>query len=961
MGNSFLYTLTLSSRQLCVVLLLVLSAGCDDGPLAEEYVSRAQSMRADGELLAAMVELKNAAIKYPDSSEIRFVLGQTYLELGYPVHAEKEFDVAIKLGDATTQVKHHKLKALLIQGQFEDVLGGLEQEAYDQDPVWLALAGWANVGLGEFDIAREKFSTVLELDGERLAEAHLGLAQISRREGDEESAQEHLAQALTVDSGHLESLKFKGATALDAGDYVEAEVAFKKALEGSPQDFLALVGVSRALLGQRKVEEAEPFIRTARQINPASHQYLHIKGLFAYRSGDLQLAKKELTAALAANREYPPSLFLMAQLAHEQNLPEQGYVYLKQLSTFEPRHLAGAKLLARAEMQRGAPTEAVRVLAPFYHAQPNDIELLELLGNAYMRVRHYELAIEMFQQARTIAPESVELKVRLAAAMIVTGDAEQAISLLEQTMAQHPHDFRPKELLVSTYLQVGESARAKKIAEELTVNQPDEAIGHLLLARVLEALGNVDKARIEYAKAQELDDTGVDALTSLAKLELAAGNLVEARAVYRRILDRHPGRSSAMIAVAELELQLEDADAARTQYEAVLELHPTHYSALLGLAGIAKGEGRMDDSERLLTSARDAFPDSPYPHVALTELYLDQRRMGLALDSATRALDLAPQDIPVSLNMTNVYLARGEPGPAAAILRNLVDQGHENVDLFYRLGETSRLAGELDQAADALEKALELTPTHLASRMSLAKVWHNKGEAQKALDIARAIQVDRPDRAEGYVLEGQLALEQGDPTTAKHRYQQAHSIMSSSATVIGQVHAMWQLGERDQAIALLESWTQLHPEDLNTQISLANTYHLVEDTANAIGKYEQILEYQPNHVESLNNLALLYSSQGDARARLLASRAFDLAPKSTSVADTFGWLLIQSNEVQQGVSVLEAARRRAPENAELRFHLALGYAKLGRLKESRTILKNLLESEQPFTQREEAEALLNSM
>ena len=112
---------------------------------------------------------------------------------------------------------------------------------------------------------------------------------------------------------------------------------------------------------------------------------------------------------------------------------------------------------------------------------------------------------------------------------------------------------------------------------------------------------------------------------------------------------------------------------------------------------------------------------------------------------------------------------------------------------------------------------------------------------------------------------------------------------------------------------------------------------------------------------ALNNLAWLYFEEGDSRAVGLAERAYNRAPERAEIIDTYGWLLIKSGRLEKGLSLLEKAAKRSPENGDIRYHLAAGLAEVGEQSRARRELTALLDSGKEFSEKAAARTLLNNL
>ena len=72
---------------------------------------------------------------------------------------------------------------------------------------------------------------------------------------------------------------------------------------------------------------------------------------------------------------------------------------------------------------------------------------------------------------------------------------------------------------------------------------------------------------------------------------------------------------------------------------------------------------------------------------------------------------------------------------------------------------------------------------------------------------------------------------------------------------------------------------------------------------------------------ALNNLAWSYYVKKDERAIATAKRAYEAAPNSASVLDTYGWILAERGDLALGIEMLSRAASLASDNAEIKNHL----------------------------------------
>jgi predicted Zn-dependent protease len=88
------------------------------------------------------------------------------------------------------------------------------------------------------------------------------------------------------------------------------------------------------------------------------------------------------------------------------------------------------------------------------------------------------------------------------------------------------------------------------------------------------------------------------------------------------------------------------------------------------------------------------------------------------------------------------------------------------------------------------------------------------------------------------------------------------------------------------------------------------------------------------------------------------------APKSPAIMDTLGWILVQSDDPQRGFDLLKQAADAAPNQGDIRYHLAAAMRKQGKADDARKELEKLLADNAGvvnFTLKSDAEKMLKEL
>ncbi len=151
------------------------------------------------------------------------------------------------------------------------------------------------------------------------------------------------------------------------------------------------------------------------------------------------------------------------------------------------------------------------------------------------------------------------------------------------------------------------------------------------------------------------------------------------------------------------------------------------------------------------------------------------------------------------------------------------------------------------------------------------------------------------------------------------------------------------------------------------RLALAQEFQRTNRRDDAVAQYERVLTATPDDALSLNNLAWMLFEDGSAAQRErgveLAARAYELEGGNLDIADTYGWLLFKSGDVEGGLRVLEQALAASDprSNPDLAYHLAAALSETGDRERAKSLLTEALAPDRGFFSREDAERLLRSL
>ena len=416
------------------------------------------------------------------------------------------------------------------------------------------------------------------------------------------------------------------------------------------------------------------------------------------------------------------------------------------------------------------------------------------------------------------------------------------------------------------------------------------------------------------AVAQAPTDTYYEFL--LARRLEADGDIKGARAALERAAAADPKSAEIRAEIASLHLRRNERAEAEKAAKAALVLDEKNVEAnrALGLINAAAVEASNErtPSQQVATYVGDAIT------------YLERAAAGTTVTA----------DAELFYTLGRLYVRAGSPDKAVQSLTRVLSQNPNSARGRLALAQAYAAAKDLKSAIGTLEEIVEDEP-RVAS--ALAQYQEDAGllvDAAVSYTLALAVQPGNRDlkvRRIAVLLE---AKEYGRAAGFAGDARKQHPNEPVFPRLQGR--ALFDAGDRSGGISVLEAAVKAFPKDTATMFALADVYADAGRGMEAERMLRQLLAAEPANANALNYLGYMLAVRGEQldEAIRLVRRALDTDPDNGAYLDSLGWAHYRKGELEMAEKYLDAAAAKMPENSEVQDHLGDLHARQGRLSEA---------------------------
>jgi len=410
-------------------------------------------------------------------------------------------------------------------------------------------------------------------------------------------------------------------------------------------------------------------------------------------------------------------------------------------------------------------------LATIVNNDPNDLDALMLYART-LRLRRLSSEAEIqYDRIVEVAPTAPEGPYGKGLLALERGDMEAGKSFLSQALNLNETFFPARQMLARIAMSEGDWPTAIQHLNWLATNHARPA-DQVALAQALRLSGPSGYQQAQAVLQPLADAQHVDALVELGRLYNDMGKTPDARNAYEQAARIDPKSGPALFELGETLALQGEYEAAEARMRAAIDANPNNIDARLALAKLYMGPlNKPDMAADLYSSLLDLGINDPETLTSMGDELLDRGRSAEAIQAYRKALTSQPENRFLFHKIGQAQLAQGDLNNARQSEQQALDlAGGVFPQALTGLGDIARLSNNFDQALNYYNQALSQDPNMIGARIGLGQSLAAQGNWMVALSQFEAAAAQDPNNPHALFWLGEAQLRQQDYASAIRTY-----------------------------------------------------------------------------------------------------------------------------------------------------------------------------------------------
>ena len=644
--------------------------------------------------------------------------------------------------------------------------------------------------------------------------------------------------------------------------------------------------------------------------------------------GDYARAMVEFRNAMQVMPKDPQARVLAGETLESLGQDRDAAGFFQSVIESNPDNVRARVDLAEMYEYAHLPQPALKLIAPALAKHPNDAQLLAVRGLARSQQKDYTGAMADAQRAVQLDPTYEQAVGLLAGLYRRQNEDAQAATLILSTLKKVPQSTQLREVLAQLYLGTGDDAGAEGQLRKLIAMKPADMQYRSELAQIDVRENQLDQAESVLRGAVGAFPGSDDAKLLLVQFLTQHRSPARGDAALRSFIAAEPDDSRLRLALGAMLEQAGHADEALQTYGEVVRRDQQGPSALAArdrMAAIYASEGRNDEAaaEVAKVLSRDSGNDDAlmirgnlelaggHPTAAITDFRAVERN--------------EPGLLAIHRMLAQALIANGDAALAEDQLQTAIQIAPDDAATRLELAQLYLQSGNADRAVGVLEQSVLQLPTNGPLREALVRAYIARRDFQSATTQAGSMAAALPNSGAGPYLEGLIAMAQKQYPAAEADFEQALQRQPRAmAPLLDLVHLELSRHESSQAAQRLQRMTQRDPAnglalELLGEIDLAQKAY-----PQAMTQFSRAIKVAPNLWYAYRNLALAKDATGDTAGAIAAYRqGIQAVPQQPELVAELASYYLRVGQPAQAIDLYESLHQRDPSSVSAANNLAL--------------------------------------
>ncbi|MEW5721987.1 MAG: tetratricopeptide repeat protein [Thermodesulfobacteriota bacterium] len=254
--------------------------------------------------------------------------------------------------------------------------------------------------------------------------------------------------------------------------------------------------------------------------------------------------------------------------------------------------------------------------------------------------------------------------------------------------------------------------------------------------------------------------------------------------------------------------------------------------------------------EEILNRKRN--PSQVDVHISVAKVYLEARQWERALDELREALKMSPRSPRVSYALGEVHEAMGDMSTAKKLYLRSIEFGHHFLKGHEAAARIYQAQGQVEAAAEHLQKAVSISPKNLDRQLSLSKVLIQTGDKEGVRRVLQNVMaLAEKDKADIAREVGEIYLEAGLAAEAQEAFGQALNADPKDVYLYNRMGmALRRQKKFQEAVQTYRKGLGLEPDNENLYYNMGRALYEAGEAEKAAAAMKKALSIFPDFTEA---------------------------------------------------------------------------------------------------------------